>query len=101
MKKNIPLEKNAFHNHRKRHMNTSKDSPATSAQPASDMRRRNLTLHDWMTVFAYVDSHQDMSQGDIVAYFHVRKEGALIFTQATLSRKLAQREELEKRTSAN
>ena len=34
-----------------------KDTPATSAQPARTTRP-NLTLSDWLTVFAYVDAHQ-------------------------------------------
>ena len=34
-----------------------KDTPATSAQPARTTRS-NLTLSDWLTVFAYVDAHQ-------------------------------------------
>ena len=34
-----------------------KDTPATSAQPARTACP-NLTLSDWLTVFAYVDAHQ-------------------------------------------
>ena len=41
-------------------------SNASSARAQQQTRRSNLTLHDWMTVFAYIDSHPAMSQSDIV-----------------------------------
>ena len=40
-----------------------------AAKPAQMKKHENLTLHDWMTVFAYMDKHPCMSQGDVV---HVR-----------------------------
>ncbi|KAK2459239.1 hypothetical protein APHAL10511_008744, partial [Amanita phalloides] len=42
-----------------------KDVPATSALPPIKSARRNLTLADWMTVFAYTDSHQEANQAAI------------------------------------
>ena len=78
-----------------------KDAPATSAKPMQSNKRENLTLHDWMTVFTFIDNHLDMAQGDIVEHFKTRPEGALIFTQSTLSRKMKNRTELETRTEAN
>jgi hypothetical protein len=60
----------------------------------------NLTLHDWKTVFAFVDKHPHLSQSDIVQHFATLTHGRLIFTQSTLSRKLANRSELEKRELA-
>ena len=52
-------------------------------------------LHDWKTIFAYVDKYSQMSQGNIVEYFKTWAEEALLFTQPTLSRKLDQWEQLE------
>ena len=54
-----------------------------------------------MTVFTFIDNHLDMVQGDIVEHFKTRPEGALIFTQSTLPRKMKNRTELETRTEAN
>ena len=42
------------------------DTPCTSAQAPKTSSRLNLTLSDWMTVYAYVDSHPDLTQADIV-----------------------------------
>ena len=64
-------------------------------------KRLNLTLHDWLTVFAFIDSHPDMSQENVVTYFKTRAEGALYFDQSTLSRKLKNRFELELRVNDN
>jgi len=49
-----------------------------------------------MTIYAYVDEHPRMSQGDIVQHFASQADGALIFTQSTLSRKLKSCPEIEK-----
>ncbi|KAH7925285.1 DDE-domain-containing protein [Leucogyrophana mollusca] len=75
--------------------NKSKNMPATSMKPKQTKRHENLTFHDWLTVFAYIDSHPDVSQGDIAEHFRTRAEGALLFMQSTLSRKLKQRAEVE------
>jgi hypothetical protein len=50
---------------------------------------------DWLTVFSFMDTHPHLSQGQVVKYFSTLKDGALIFRQCTLSRKLAKRTELE------
>jgi hypothetical protein len=77
------------------------DLPKTSAKPVASARKPQLTLADWMTVYAYVDAHPKTSQGDIVRYFATRAEGALEFTQSTLSRKLDNRVEMEQRVHSN
>ncbi|KAJ6622591.1 hypothetical protein B0H10DRAFT_1787859 [Mycena sp. CBHHK59/15] len=77
------------------------DAPCTSAKPATDMRRKNLTLHDWLTVFAFCDTHTDMMQQEISSHFKGLKTGALVFSQETLSRKIAMRSELEQRANSN
>ena len=73
-----------------------KDVPRTAAKPAQTTQRENLTGHDWMTVYAYVDEHPGVSQGEIVRHFASKMCGALIFTQSTLLRKLKSWPELEK-----
>jgi hypothetical protein len=71
------------------------DNPATSAKIAPSKKRDNLTLHDWMTVFAFIDTHPTLSQEAIVEHFKSKVNGALIFTQSTMSRKIKQRKDLE------
>jgi hypothetical protein len=81
-----PRDKPAPYKPRKRSEKQKKDASKTSAQPIEKTTRENLTLHDWMTVYKYVDEHPAMSQQAM--YRKARPEGVLIFTQATLSRKL-------------
>ncbi|OJA15557.1 hypothetical protein AZE42_08176 [Rhizopogon vesiculosus] len=79
------------------------DTSATSAQPAAHTAaRQNLTLNDWLTVFAYIHAHPTISQCDIVNHFFKNlQSGTLIFTQSTLSRKLKERSTLEARINDN
>jgi hypothetical protein len=60
------------------------DSPATSAVKLGKPKE-NLTLHNWMTVFAFMDMHKDIQQVAVVEHFKMKKDGALFFTQSTLS----------------
>ncbi|KAI6139959.1 hypothetical protein BKA82DRAFT_154053 [Pisolithus tinctorius] len=46
-----------------------KSTPATSAILAKPKRHENLTLNDWLTVFAYIDEHPDLPQDQVVSYF--------------------------------
>jgi hypothetical protein len=80
-----------------------KASVATSAKPTETTTRRhqNLTLNDWLTVFAYIDEHPDVPQGCIAEHFKTRPEGALEFTQATLSWKLKDHTKLEEHVHSN
>jgi hypothetical protein len=78
-----------------------KDAPITSAQLVAHRSRQNLTLNDWLIVFAYVDAHPLTPQSDVVTHFKTLQSGALTFTQATLSRKLKERPDLEKRVGDN
>src|SRR5215510_3367577 len=80
----------------------SKNPQKTSAKSLHPKKHENLTLHDWTTVFAFVDEHPDLSQDDIVRHFASKKDGALIFTQSTLSRNLKpeKRKELESRITS-
>jgi hypothetical protein len=55
-----------------------KDAPKTSARTVKE-KHKNLTLHDWMTVFAFIDQHPRMTQGDIMKHFASKSDGALSF----------------------
>ena len=66
-----------------------KDAPITSIAASKTIHhRQNLTLKDWMTVFAYMDAHPDLPQERVVHYFKTKPQDALEFTQAILSQKL-------------
>lgn len=73
-----------------------KDAPKTTAKPQKT-KGENLTLADWLLVFAYIDKHPHNTQSEIVQHFQTRKEGILTFMQSSLSRNLKKREELERR----
>jgi hypothetical protein len=77
-----------------------KDSPATSAKTVATETHENLTLHDWMTVFAFIDAHPALGQTAVVEHFKSKAVGALVFTQSTLSRKLKDRTKLEARVQS-
>ncbi|KAG2110645.1 uncharacterized protein F5147DRAFT_574491, partial [Suillus discolor] len=51
-------------------------------------RCKNLTFHDWLMVFAYINTHPDLPQDRVVQHSKTHEGGPLEFTQATLSRKL-------------
>jgi len=59
-----------------------KNPAKTSAR--SLVKKGNLTLHDWLTIIDYFDSHS-LTQAEVVKYFHTCPEGTLIFTQSALS----------------
>jgi len=86
---------------RKPREKAAKDAPKTSAKRKESGRREHLTLADWLTVFAFIDTHPLLSQGEVVKYFANRADGVLIFSQSALSRKLDQRQELENRASSH
>ncbi|KAJ7584558.1 hypothetical protein C8J56DRAFT_789658, partial [Mycena floridula] len=73
----------------------------SSAKPIESTRRSNLTLGDWLEVFKFYDSHPGIKQGNVVKHFATRREGALIFTQSALSKKLSARTVLEARVDSN
>jgi len=94
-----PREKPAVYTRQPR-TKKDKNAPKTSAKPVENHHRENLTLHDWKTVYAFVDAHPGMSQGQVVDHFKTKRDGALIFTQSTLSRKMKNRSDLEARTDS-
>ena len=75
--------------------NVSKDAPATVAKPTVTKKYETLTLQDWLIVFSFVDNHPDMPQSEVVEQFKTQHEGALVFTQSTLSQHLKNRPALE------
>jgi hypothetical protein len=66
---------------------STQDTPRTTAQPEV-MTQQNLTLFDWLTVYAYINAYPAVTQGDVVRHFTTLKTGKLIFNQSTLSQKL-------------
>jgi hypothetical protein len=64
-----------------------KSQPKTSGKSTTE-HRHNLTLQDWLTVFAFIDVHPFLSQEEVVAHFLSLEQGALKFTQSALSRKI-------------
>ena len=99
-KKRAPRKSHAPYKRTKKQPSTA-TPPRTSAKAPNAGKHTNLTLHDWLTVIRYVDEHPNMPQQSVVDYFRHRAEGALIFTQTTLSRNLKKRVELEARVNAN
>jgi hypothetical protein len=78
-----------------------KDRPKSSAKRAKTMsKRENLTLSDWLIVFAFIDNHPSLSQDQVVRHFSEKADGALIFKQSTLSRKIKMRATLEERVES-
>ena len=76
------------------------DAPRTSAQ-SPNTSRQNLTLADWLTVYAYIDAHPSATQSNIVEHFRTLQSGALTFNQSTLSRELRERSEMQARANDN
>ena len=83
-----PCEKPALYKPRRHQEKPKNNAPKSSAQCIEKKSCKNLTLHDQMTVLQFIDEHPTMSQQAIVKHFKIWAEGALIFTQATLSWKL-------------
>ncbi|KAJ3745123.1 hypothetical protein DFH05DRAFT_1397812, partial [Lentinula detonsa] len=77
------------------------NTPRTSATSALPSRKQHLTLYDKLTILDYANKHPSLPQDRICKYFATRQEGALIFTQSTLSRILRQQEELKHRVESN
>ena len=62
-----------------------KDAPKTSAKPKMT-GCKNLTIADWLEVYVYINKHPAVFQEDIVKHFKTKKDGALVFMQATHSK---------------
>ncbi|KIO01469.1 hypothetical protein M404DRAFT_150241 [Pisolithus tinctorius Marx 270] len=96
-----PRDKPHPYNHPAKKPRNIHDAPATSAQLVKSTTCSNLTLSDWLTVFAYIDAHPALLQNCVVKHFQTLKSGALNFTQATLSHKLCNRVALEAHANDN
>ena len=80
----------------------SKETPKSSTRCIEKTKRENLTLLDWMTVYAYVDTlPQPINQGEVAKYLATRPEGALLFSQSTLLRKLWHQSEMDVHVDSN
>ncbi|KAL4078014.1 hypothetical protein J3A83DRAFT_4356743 [Scleroderma citrinum] len=70
----------------------SKQAPSkTLAIKKTKHRHSNLTLNDWLTVVAYHDQHQPITQAEVVKHFANKEDGSLIFDQSTLSHHLSEK----------
>jgi hypothetical protein len=96
-----PWEKPAPYKQCLQTVTKNKDAPTTSAKPHKVMTRKNLTLNDWLAVFAYIDTHPHQSQAEIVLHFEKELTGALAFSQSALSHTLKRQPELEARVNSN
>jgi hypothetical protein len=72
-----------------------------SASKQPKVSSTQLTNHDWISVFAWINANPGRSQQDAVGHFADQRESPLCFTQATLSRKLKKRAEIESLVKAN
>jgi len=59
-------EKPAPYKQRSETATKNKDAPATSAKPHKVTTRKNLTLNDWLVVFAYIDTHPCQADQNIL-----------------------------------
>ena len=80
--------------------------PHPRNQPGSASKQvkqpsKQLTNHDWLTVFTWIDANPGRSQQDTVDHFANRQGSPLRFNQATLSRKLKRRNDIEAAVKAN
>jgi hypothetical protein len=62
---------------------------------------KQLTNHDWLTIFTWMDAHLGQLQKNIVDHFTSQEEGSLNFDQAALSRRLKRRGDIEVTVKAN
>ncbi|KAL1699490.1 hypothetical protein EV121DRAFT_172519, partial [Schizophyllum commune] len=68
--------------------------------PVLKTSRPQLTTADWLLVFAFIDANPGLTQKKVVEHFRTRPEGALVFAQPTLVRKLRERHIIEARAVA-
>ena len=72
-----------------------------SASKQAKTRSKQLTNHDWLTVFTWIDANPSRSQQEVVDHFANRQGSPLRFNQATLSRRLQKRADIELAVKAN
>ena len=80
--------------------------PHPRNQPASSSKQvkqpsKQLINHDWLTVFAWIDGNPHRPQQDVVDHFANLRDHPLCFNQATLSRKLKKRGNIEATVKVN
>ena len=77
-----------------------RNQPASATKQAKQPSKQ-LTNHDWLTVFAWIDTNPYRSQQDVVDHFTNRRQNPLHFNQGTLSRKLQKWADIEAVVKAN
>ena len=80
--------------------------PHPQNQPASASKQvklpsKQLTNHDWLTVFTWIDTNPHRSQQDAVDHFANQQQNPLQFNQGTLSHKLKKRSDIEEMVKVN
>lgn len=76
------------------------NQPESASKPIKQTSKQ-LTNHDWLTVFTWIDTNLHQSQQDVVNHFANRRENPLRFNQATLSRKLKKWGDIEATVKTN
>jgi uncharacterized lipoprotein YddW (UPF0748 family) len=56
------------------------------AKPVDNSKRKNLTTHDWLNVFAYKDDHPNESQENINSAANIQQNELLYVKQITLDK---------------
>jgi hypothetical protein len=79
-----------------------KNALKTSALSKAPVHQQsNLTLSDWLMVVDYHDKNQPITQDAVVRHFANLREGALIFTQSSMSCHLSQKGRAEDHDQLN
>ncbi|KAJ3779959.1 hypothetical protein GGU10DRAFT_248935, partial [Lentinula aff. detonsa] len=77
------------------------DLPKTSVVTPQSSKRQNLTLYDKVQILDFIDKNLGIAQHRICEHFANRPQGALIFTQATVSCITRDRNQLLDRAESN
>ena len=102
----IPSEKNCKHTVTLYAQKPGPKGPHPRNQPGSASKQvkqssKQLTNHDWLTVFVWINTNPNRSQQDVVDHFVNQWDNPLYFTQATLSCKLKKKGDIKATVKAN
>jgi hypothetical protein len=74
-----PQDKSARQPRPEKQQKLTKDMPCTSSHTPQATHQQNLTLADWLSIFAFIDTHPMVTQTDVVRHFTTLESGKLIF----------------------
>jgi hypothetical protein len=77
-----------------------RNQPASASKQAKTPSKQ-LTNHDWLTVFTWINANPGQSQQEVDDHFASRQGSPLRFNQATLSRRLQKQADIESAVKAN